>query len=70
VLLVEHSGERSAAQIAAFEDTWHGGIESEQAYQQVITCGPIKVGDLLQAFRTFHGTPFGPSCGARGGSLS
>ena len=56
VLFAEKSGEQSAAQIAAFEDTWEWGMESEQAYHEVVTTGQKKVGDLLQAFRTFLGT--------------
>ena len=56
VLFAEQSGERSAAQIAAFEDTWHWGMESEQIYHEVITEGPSKVASLLQAFRSFLGT--------------
>jgi len=35
VLFAEQSGEQSAAQIAAFEDTWHWGMESEHVYQDV-----------------------------------
>ena len=56
VLFAEKSGEQSAAQIAAFEDTWEWGMESEQAYHEVVTEGPRKVADLLQAFRSFLGT--------------
>ena len=37
VLFRERSGEESAAQITAFEDTWHWGWESETAYQDVVT---------------------------------
>ena len=40
VLFAEKSGEQSAAQIAAFEDTWEWGMESEQAYHEVVTEGP------------------------------
>jgi len=55
VLFQEKSGERSAAQITAFEDTWHWGAESEYAYNEVVTQGPRKLGDLLQAMRAFLG---------------
>ena len=40
VLFRERSGEESAAQITAFEDTWHWGWESETAFQDVVTRGP------------------------------
>ena len=55
VLFQEKSGEQSAAQITAFDDTWHWGMESEFAYQDVITNGPDKLGRLLQAVRSFLG---------------
>ncbi|MDD2904035.1 MAG: DNA methyltransferase [Syntrophales bacterium] len=55
VLFAEKSGEKSAAQITAFEDTWHWGTESEAAYHEVVTLGPRKLSDLLQALRSFLG---------------
>ena len=55
VLFRERSGEDSAAQITAFEDTWHWGWESEIAFQDVVTRGPDKVGSLLAALRQFLG---------------
>ena len=55
VLFREASGEDSAAQIYAFDDTWHWNIESERAYQEVVTDGPKKLADLLQAMRSFLG---------------
>ena len=55
VLFRERSGEESAAQITAFEDTWHWGWESETAFQDVVMHGPEKVGNLLSALRQFLG---------------
>ena len=55
VLFKEASGEGSAAQIHAFDDTWHWSIESEAAYREVVTDGPKKLADLLQAMRSFLG---------------
>ena len=55
VLFQEKSGEKSAAQITAFEDTWHWGMESEYAYQEIVRESPKKLADLLQAFRMFLG---------------
>ena len=55
VLFRERSGEESAAQITAFEDTWHWGWESETAFRDVVTQGPEKVGSLLSALRQFLG---------------
>ena len=55
VLFRERSGEESAAQITAFDDTWRWGYESELAYQEVITEQAGKVGELLAALRAFLG---------------
>ena len=55
VLFQERSGEDPAAQIAAFEDTWHWTIDSEHTYREVVTDGPDQLGKLLQAMREFLG---------------
>ena len=55
VLFRERSGDESAAQITAFDDTWHWSLESERAYQDVVTHGPAKAGELLAAMRSFLG---------------
>ncbi len=55
VLFQEKSGEKSAAQITAFEDTWHWGQESEYAYQEIVRESPKQLADLIQAFRMFLG---------------
>ena len=55
VLFRERSGQESAAQITAFEDTWRWSIESEIAFRDVVTNGPQVLGNLLQAMRAFLG---------------
>ena len=55
VLFKEKSGEESAAQIHAFEDTWGWGLESEAAYNELVTHGPKKLADLMQALLGFLG---------------
>ncbi len=55
ILFEEKSGEKSAAQITAFDDTWHWGLESEKAYRDVITRGPDKLAALVDALRAFLG---------------
>jgi len=55
VLFKEKSGEESAAQIMAFEDTWGWGLESEAAYNEMVTSGPRKLADLMQALLAFLG---------------
>jgi site-specific DNA-methyltransferase (adenine-specific) len=42
VLFKEKSGEESAAQIMAFEDTWQWGLGSETVYKEIVTSGPGK----------------------------
>ena len=53
VLFKEKSGEESAAQIMAFEDTWQWGRESEAVYREIVTSGPRKLADLMQALVAF-----------------
>ena len=55
VLFKERSGEQSAAQITAFEDTWRWGWESETAYEEVVRDGPEPLSRLLQAMLEFLG---------------
>ena len=55
VLFRERSGEDSAAQITAFDDTWSWSSESEFAYRDVVTQQGGKVGELLAAMHAFLG---------------
>ena len=55
VLFQEKSGQQSAAQTTAFEDTWHWSLDSESAYRDVVTNASGKLPDLLQAMRSFLG---------------
>jgi DNA modification methylase len=55
VLFKEKSGEESAAQIMAFEDTWQWGLEPEAIYKEIVTGGPRKLADLMQALLAFLG---------------
>ena len=55
VLFRERSGEDSAAQITAFEDTWHWTRDAERAYEEMVMRGADKLGRLLQAMREFLG---------------
>ena len=56
VLFQEKDGESSRAQITAFEDTWHWGLESEEAFHEIITQGPKRLSDLIEAMRSFLGS--------------
>ena len=54
VLFKEHSGDRAAAQIKAFEDTWGWDLGAEAAYKEVVEAGG-QVSVVMQAFRSFLG---------------
>ena len=58
VLFAEQNGSKSGAQITAFDDTWHWGMESEAAFDEVVQqgIGPKKLADLLLALRSFLGS--------------
>lgn len=53
ILFKEPTGEPSEAQIAAFEDTWHWGDESERTFKEIVSSAPAKVGEMMTAFRKF-----------------
>jgi site-specific DNA-methyltransferase (adenine-specific) len=55
VLFKEKSGEESAAQITAFEDTWQWSQEAEAVYRESVESGPRKLADLMQALLAFLG---------------
>jgi site-specific DNA-methyltransferase (adenine-specific) len=55
ILFAEKGGEKSAAQITAFEDTWHWGPEAMAAYDDGMKLGAPRLADLLQALRAFLG---------------
>jgi len=55
VLFAEQNGTRSQAQIKAFDDTWHWGMESEEAFHELVTEGPGKLPDLMDALLRFLG---------------
>lgn len=54
VLFGEQNGSKSAAQIEAFEDTWHWDQAAAQAYYEVVEDGGT-VADALRSFRLFLG---------------
>jgi len=51
VLFAERNGTQAAAQIKAFEDTWHWDQSAALAYQEVVENGPDKASRAMQAFR-------------------
>jgi len=55
VLSKKESGEESAAQTTAFEDTWHRSMEAEAVYKEIVTSGSRKLADSIQALLAFSG---------------
>ena len=55
VLFREHDSSESAAQIQAFDDTWHWADKVALEYEEVVTNGPKRLADMLQAMRQFLG---------------
>jgi len=53
VLFRGTSGERSHAQIEAFEDTWHWGDEAELAFDGVMTGQNSSASEMLRSMRAF-----------------
>ncbi len=55
MLFKEPSGEQSAAQIAAFEDTWKWGPQADEAFDEAVLAGPPPLAELLKALRQVLG---------------
>ncbi len=55
VLFGEKNGSQSLSQIAAFEDTWHWGIEPQKAYERLIKRSD-RLSNLIEALYGFLGT--------------
>jgi adenine specific DNA methylase Mod len=51
ILYKEPTGDRSQAQVTAFEDTWHWTIETEKAFQEIVETAPPEVVNLMTALR-------------------
>ena len=56
VLFRSATGDQSAAQIEAFDDTWHWGDEAETGFQSVRNSGHTDAATMLEAMRSFLGT--------------
>jgi site-specific DNA-methyltransferase (adenine-specific) len=55
-VLFAREGEKSAAQIKAFDDTWHWDQVAAKAFQEAVTKGGGEVAQAMTAFRTLLGT--------------
>ncbi len=55
VLYQEKNGTASAAQIEAFEDTWHWDSHTQATYEELVQTAPKNLSDLTQALYQFLG---------------
>lgn len=55
VLFKDESGKDSDAQITAFEDTWHWGLETQRTYDELLDQAPAHVSSMIGALREFIG---------------
>ena len=55
VLFKGPSGNQSAAQIEAFDDTWHWADAAEEAFAEVLRSGNGAAAEMLRAMRGFLG---------------
>lgn len=53
-ILFDEHGEKSAAQVRAFEDTWEWNTDASAAYERTVEAGGL-VADTMRAFRTMLG---------------
>ena len=53
VIFNEADGSSSQAQIRAFEDTWHWGETTEQAYHELVLTAPHLLIETIRSFRGF-----------------
>ncbi len=55
VLFKTPKGHESAAQIEAFEDTWHWNAQAEREFGELVRGGNTDVSEMIQALRRFLG---------------
>lgn len=55
LLFKSPKGEASDAQITAFEDTWHWGIQAEEEFAELLTQPNTNVAELMRVLRSFLG---------------
>ena len=53
ILFNSPKGQKSEAQITAFEDTWHWGDEAEREYTEILHQANTDVAEMIQSFRKF-----------------
>src|SRR5689334_17279836 len=56
VLFKNEAGTESAAQITAFEDTWHWNDSAEKTWHYLVTKTPDHIATMVAAMRNFIGS--------------
>ena len=55
LLFKSPKGEKSGAQIEAFEDSWHWGEQAETEFAQILTSRNTNVAQMVRSLRSFLG---------------
>lgn len=56
VIFEDQTGKKSAAQINAFEDTWFWSVETQNAFDEIMTgVYSLELKEMMKAFRSFMG---------------
>jgi DNA modification methylase len=55
VLFSSPKGHQSGAQIEAFEDTWHWGVEAEKEFAEILTQANSELAEVVRSLRQFLG---------------
>jgi DNA modification methylase len=56
VLFKDEHGTDSQAQIKAFDDTWHWGLDAEHAFAELLTEAPPHITEMIESMRDFIGS--------------
>jgi site-specific DNA-methyltransferase (adenine-specific) len=56
VLFKDEHGTDSQAQIKAFDDTWHWGLEAEQNFAELLTEAQPHITEMIESMRDFIGS--------------
>ena len=55
ILFSSPKGQSSEAQITAFEDSWHWGVQAEREFGEIVRCENTDVSEIVQSLRRFLG---------------
>ncbi|MCL2021292.1 MAG: restriction endonuclease [Betaproteobacteria bacterium] len=55
ILFASPKGEQSEAQIIAFKDNWHWGMQAEREFDEIVRCDNTHAAEMIQALRRLLG---------------